>query len=87
MKLYNGQKNHTYEVNYIQVDAKTKKHLQNMGITQGVRITIMAKLGNHAYVMRIRGSRVALGEAILRQIDVNEVTKEDLGKRGPNNAY
>ena len=80
MKLYDGLKNHTYEVNYIQVDLKTKKHLQNMGITQGVKIKIMSKLGNHAYVMRIRGSRVALGESILRKIDVNEVTKKDLKK-------
>ncbi|WZL80036.1 FeoA family protein [Vallitaleaceae bacterium 9-2] len=80
MKLYDGKKSHTYEVNYIEVDPKTKKHLQNMGITQGVKIKIMSQLGGHAYVLRVRGSRVALSENILRQIDVNEVTKENLMK-------
>ena len=43
-----------------------------MGITQGVSIKIMSKLGTHAYILRIRGSRVALGKDITLKIKVKE---------------
>lgn len=70
MTLYEGLSGHKYIVITIDLDAKTKKRLQDMGITQGVPIKIMSKLGDHAFILRIRGSRVALGKEIINKINV-----------------
>lgn len=73
MTLNDGKINGKYEVVSIQVDNKTKKRLQDMGITQGGIIKIMSFVGTHAFILRVRGSRVALGKDIVQCIEVNEV--------------
>jgi ferrous iron transport protein A len=72
MTLYDGIEKGKYIVESIDLDIKTKKRLQDMGITQGVAIKILSKLGKHAYILRIRGSRVALGKEITANIYVKE---------------
>lgn len=72
MTLDEGKLNKKYEVLTIQVDQKTKKRLQDMGITQGGVIKIMSMVGNHALILRVRGSRVALGKEITQFIEVKE---------------
>lgn len=79
MTLNNGKINGKYIVQSINVDNKTKKRLQDMGITQGGVIKIMSTVGTHAFILRIRGSRVALGKEIIECIEVTEY-------RMPSNA-
>lgn len=74
MTLNDGKINGKYEVISLNVDNKTKKRLQDMGITQGGIIKIMSVVGTHAFILRVRGSRVALGKEIIQCIEVNEVT-------------
>jgi len=72
MTLNSGIINGKYVVQSIDVDNKTKKRLQDMGITQGSIIKIMSTVGKHAFILRVRGSRVALGKEIIERIDVSE---------------
>jgi len=76
MTLFDGKVNGKYIVESVDVNIKTKKRLQDMGITQGVSIKIMSKLGEHAYILRIRGSRVALGRDITDKIIVKDIASE-----------
>jgi len=72
MTLNSGKINAKYVVQSINVDTKTKKRLQDMGITQGSVIKVMSMVGKHAFILRVRGSRVALGKEIIEHIDVSE---------------
>jgi len=72
MTLFEGLVNKKYVVDSVELGLKTKKRLQDMGITPGVAIKVMSKLGTHAYILKIRGSRVGLGSDITRKIIISE---------------
>ncbi len=82
MTLYDGVTSHKYTVEFIDLDARTKKRLQDMGITQGAVVKILSKLGTHAYILRIRGSRVALGHQITSKIKVAAYHVQQSDKEG-----
>lgn len=72
MYLNDGVSNNNYEVIKINLDARTKKRLQDMGITQKGIIKVMSVVDSHVSVYKIRGSRVGLSEEITSKIEVIE---------------
>ena len=81
MTLYDGLIKKKYVVESVDLELKTKKRLQDMGITPGVSIKVMSKLGTHAYILKIRGSRVALGSDITKKINVKDFDCENCDRR------
>lgn len=81
MTLYEGLVNKKYVVESVEVTKKTKKRLQDMGITPGVAIKVMSKLGTHAYILKIRGSRVGLGSDILKKINITDFSCDTCQQR------
>ena len=72
MTLNQGELHHTYKVKSIQLPLQTKRRLEALGLTGGAHITIMNKKRHGALVMKLRGTRFAIGRSIADNIDVEE---------------
>ncbi len=68
--LSNGKKGEQFTIINIDADLKIKKRLQDMGLTQGIRIKIMSHYSNNAFILNVRGSRVVIGKDIADKIHV-----------------
>lgn len=73
MKLNQGELHHTYEVKEITLPLQTERRLQALGLIGGARITIMNKKRHGALIMKLRGTRFAIGKSIAGNIEVTEV--------------
>ena len=60
-------------LNSINYGLNFKKKLQDMGLTPGVRFSIISKTNSGPIIIEVRGSRLALGRGIAEKIDV-EIT-------------
>lgn len=50
---------------------KMKKKLQDMGLTPGVKISVISNDTNGSFIINVRGSRLVLGGVVAQQIMVN----------------
>lgn len=51
-----------------------KKKLHDMGLTAGVEFSIVSKTNAGPIIIKVRGSRVALGRGIAEKIDVELIS-------------
>lgn len=72
MKLNQGEIHHTYQVQKIHLPLQTERRLEALGLTGGANITIMNKKPHGALIMKLRGTRFAIGRSIADNIDVEE---------------
>lgn len=77
MMLFEGQKNGVYEVSGIYVEEGVSRRLQALGLNDGTRIEILNRKKNGALIIRVRGTRLALGKYISSGIEVKEVLKNE----------
>lgn len=49
---------------------KMKKRLESLGLTVGVKVSIISNDSNGAYILNVRGSRLVLGGSVTQQIEV-----------------
>lgn len=75
MKLNTGDIHHTYEVQEIHLPLQTERRLQALGLTGGAKVTIMNKKRHGALIMKLRGTRFAIGKSIAENIEVEEVSQ------------
>lgn len=68
MILSNGKKGEQFTIINIDTELKIKKRLQDMGLTQGIKIKIMSYYSNNAFILNVRGSRVVIGKDIAEKI-------------------
>lgn len=59
-------------INHIDFDVRLKRKLQDMGLTPGVKVSIISRSLLGPLVLDVRGTRVALGKGIVSQIQVVE---------------
>ncbi|MBS7007529.1 FeoA family protein [Anaerostipes sp.] len=79
MKLTDTNPDTQYLVEEIQLELATKRRLESLGMTEGSKIIVMRKKRNGAVIIKIRGTRFALGKEIVRGIQVRErAGKRDL---------
>lgn len=50
---------------------KMKKRLQDMGLTPGVKVSVISNNNNGAFILDVRGSRLVLGGMVAHQILVD----------------
>lgn len=72
MKLYEGKIGRTYIVNSVQVDEKITRRLEALGVNELTPITILNKKGSGTLIIKVRGTRLALGKRIAEGIDMRE---------------
>lgn len=73
MTLLDTQKGKRYCVKNITAQENILRRLQALGILEGTRIEILNKKGNGTTIIRVRGTRWAMGCDIAGGIEVAEV--------------
>ncbi len=72
MNLLETKKGGFYVVCDIRQDEKVKRRLEALGILNGTRIEVLNQKKNGATIIKVRGTRWALGEDISRGVEVEE---------------
>lgn len=73
MKLYEGQKGSTLQVIHMDLPLQTERRLEVLGMLEGTKITVVNRKKKGAMIIKIRGTRFAVGQNITEHIEVEEV--------------
>lgn len=74
MKLSEGIKTNTYIIDHIDLNINVTRRLQMLGMTRGTKVLVLNKKNNGPMIIKVRGTRFALGRGFCDGIFV-EVPK------------
>ena len=69
MKLNEGKIGETYRVVSVHVDERLTRRLEALGVNEGTLVTIMNKKGSGTLIIKVMGTRLALGRQIAEGIE------------------
>ena len=72
MKLYEGNIGATYLVESVHVDDAINRRLEALGVNENTRLLVMTKKKSGTMIIKVRGTRLALGRRITGGIDIKE---------------
>lgn len=72
MVLSNGKKGFEYTIEHIELDLKVKRRLQMLGLTHGTKVTVLNKKNRGPMIIKVRGTRFAIGKGFLDGIFVED---------------
>jgi ferrous iron transport protein A len=72
MRLKEGKEGGIFEVEDMTMPLETERRLQVLGLTEGSTVQVMKNKKRGAMIVKIRGTRFALGERIAKNILVKE---------------
>lgn len=72
MRLNEGVIGETYTVINVNVDQQITRRLEALGVNEQTAITILNKKGSGSLIIKVRGTRLALGKKISDGIMVKE---------------
>lgn len=72
MTLLEGKKGGLYQVGDISGDPQITRRLEALGILEGTKVEILNQKKSGATIIKVRGTRWALGEDIARGIEAKE---------------
>lgn len=72
MTLREGTIGSSYRVTEIQLDDKVKRRLQMLGMTKGTEVHVLNNKKSGSIIMKVRGTRFAIGKRIAEGILVKE---------------
>ncbi len=76
MKLNDGVVNQTYRVVAIEnLELPVERRLEAIGLTSGTMITILNKKKKGAMIVKVRGTRFAVGQHIAQGIEIAGVAR------------
>lgn len=73
MKLNEGIIRGTYKVIGVAVEEKITRRLEALGVNEQTNVIILNKKGSGSVIIKVRGTRLALGKQISEGISVKEV--------------
>lgn len=73
MKLYEGQKGSTLQVVHMDLPLQTERRLEVLGMLEGTKVLVVNRKKKGAMIIKIRGTRFAVGQNITEHIEVEEV--------------
>lgn len=73
MKLYEGRIGRVYTVRSVTVDEAITRRLEALGVNERTRILVLNKKQSGTMIIKVRGTRLALGRKITGGIEVEEV--------------
>ena len=73
MTLYEGEKGSTLLVLRMALPVQTERRLEVLGMLEGTRIVVVNRKKRGAMIVKIRGTRFAMGQSITRHTEVKEV--------------
>lgn len=77
MKLYEGEIGKTYIVYSVKVKAGITRRLEALGVTELTPVTLMNKKGSGTVIIKVRGTRLALGRKISEGIEIREAADHE----------
>ena len=75
MSLFEGIKGNRYEIKGLYVEEGLTRRLQALGLNDGTVITVLNRKKNGALIIRVRGTRLAIGKHISQGIEVEEIVQ------------
>lgn len=72
MSLFEGEKGKTYEILGLYVEDGITRRLQALGLNDGTIVNVLNRKKNGALIIRVRGTRLAVGRHISMGIEVKE---------------
>lgn len=73
MSLFESTKGKNYEITGLYVEEGLTRRLQALGLNDGTVIHVLSRKKNGALIIRVRGTRLAIGKHISLGIEVKEV--------------
>lgn len=68
MMLCEGEKDHSYQVEQMDLPQATRIRLEALGLTKGTKIDLLNRKRSGSVMIRVRGTRLAFGKQIARAI-------------------
>ena len=75
MKLYEGEIRNAYTVRSVMVEEAITRRLEALGINEKTEILVLNKKQSGTLIIKVRGTRLALGRRITGGIEVEEARK------------
>ncbi len=79
MTLYEAQKGSSYCIRGLYVEPVITRRLEALGLNDGTIINVLNRKKHGALIIRVRGTRLALGKHISSNIEISEYQKEAAG--------
>ena len=77
MKLHEGEIGKTYIVYSVMVDDTITRRLGALGVNEMTPVTLMNKKGSGTVIIKVRGTRLALGRRISEGIEIREAADHE----------
>ena len=75
INLWDAELNKVYTVENIFLENPISRRLEALGINEGTPVCVLTRKKSGALIVKIRGTRLALGKHITSNIEIKEVTK------------
>ncbi|MCI9594098.1 MAG: ferrous iron transport protein A [Lachnospiraceae bacterium] len=72
MKLNECEKGSTYFVHRVLVAEAIGRRLEALGVNEGTEITVLNKKGSGSVIVKVRGTRLAMGRKIAEGIEAEK---------------
>lgn len=76
MTLYEGDLAHVYTVKELCIEQSIMRRLEALGLNEGSRVQFLNRKKKGALIIKVRGTRLAIGKKIAQGIEVEEETNE-----------
>lgn len=73
MKLNQADILQNYRITSVQEQEKIQRRLEALGILEGTKVVVLNRKRNGSTIIKVRGSRWALGNEIAERIEVEEL--------------
>ena len=73
MTLDEGQKGGSFRVVRMDLPVQTERRLEVLGMLEGTAVTVVNRKIKGAMVIKIRGTRFAVGQSITERIEVEKI--------------
>lgn len=76
MTLYEAKKGKSYQIEGLHVEPAITRRLQALGLNDGTPVYVLNRKRRGALIIRVRGTRLALGRHISSNIEIGEAEEK-----------
>lgn len=76
MNVSQAQKGRTYLVKKVNLEGNIERRLEMLGMTDQVKLMVLNKKNQGAVIIKVRGTRFAIGKEITDAIEIEEIENE-----------
>ena len=77
MTLYEGKKGNSYEITGLFVEENITRRLEALGLNEGTMVHVETRKRLGAMIIKVRGTRLAIGKHITKRIEVKGEDTDD----------